>query len=480
MMESVLHTQDPLADDPAAWDAFVCGHAHAHFLQLDAWGRLKSRFGWSSQRVCLNGEGGRPCGGVQVLFRRVAGITLAYAPRGPLVDWSDPASTEALLERVEQVARSQGAAFLKLEPDLLDTDENRARLRELGFRPSPQTIQPRSTIVVDLAPSEDEILARMKSKWRYNIRLAERKGVAVRPASPGDLPRFLEIMQETADRDGFAVHSGAYYRTAYELFTPDRGVFLLAEADGCILGGIVVLIAGATAWYVWGASSNQGRNLMPNHALQWAGMQWAKAHGAVRYDLWGIPDEIGQVAVGMSRGRGGAIPATDIPVDVQSLPRGDLWGVFRFKQGFGGVVERFVGAWDRPLRPLLYQGYRAGVALRRRGGTNRNLPHAARELAAETLADIRSMWPPAQAREALSAVDDPATWRAVLAQLPEPHVLQSWEWGEVKAQTGWRAQRYVTPSTGKPAAAFQFLTRQPFPGLPFSIGYIPKGPLLNW
>ena len=91
--------------------------------------------------------------------------------------------------------------------------------------------------------------------------------------------------------------------------TPEHGAYLLAEYDGQPLAALVVVVCGRTAWYLWGASANRERNRMPNHALQWAAMQWAVAHGATRYDLWGIPDEIGQLAVGMAHGDGSRIPA---------------------------------------------------------------------------------------------------------------------------------------------------------------------------
>ncbi len=115
---------------------------------------------------------------------------------------------------------------LKIEPDLPDTAANRALLTRYGFRPSPQTVQPRSTVILDIRGDEDDILARMKSKWRYNVRLAERKGVTVRAGSRDDLRHFQALMETTGERDAFDVHSMDYYRKAYDLFVPGQGVFL--------------------------------------------------------------------------------------------------------------------------------------------------------------------------------------------------------------------------------------------------------------
>ncbi len=253
-----------------------------------------------------------------------------------------------------------------------------------------------------------------------------------------------------------------------------RGSFSFAEFEGEPLASIVVLQTGHTAWYLWGASSNRHRNLMPNHALQWAAIQWARARGATRYDLWGIPDEIGQVALGMRGESGEPVLAEAIPVDVETLPDGDLWGVFRFKQGFGGTVERFVGAWDLPLSGPGYALYQSGLTVRaaRAEGKLFDVRHWAGK--------ARALLPRSEG-PSLHKVIDAQTWRARLTALPDPHVLQSWEWGALKDQTGWHAERFVIPrADGRPGAAFQLLWRQPLPVVPLRVAYIPKGPVLDW
>ncbi len=458
------------------WDAFIESHPHAAFLQLSAWGQLKSAFEWSSQTVTLADGKGQIQAGALLLFRRIAGLTFGYVPRGPLTDWEDEATTRALLERIDDAARQQGAAFVKIEPSLLDTPTNRARLARYGFRPSPQTVQPRSTIALDISGSEDEILGQMKSKWRYNIRLAERKEVTVRAGAADDLRHFQALMETTGDRDGFAVHSFDYYRQAFDLLVPRHAVYLYAEYGGQVLASIVVLHCGPMAWYVWGASSDAERNRMPNHALQWAAIRWARERGATRYDFWGIPDEIGQVAAGMADGL--PVPAEAMPVDVAAFPAGDLWGVFRFKQGFGGVVERTVGAWDRPLSSPLYQLYTVGVALR----AARAAGQSPRQIAKESVNALLSPRPADPlGSSVLQTIEAASEWRVILADLPDPHVLQSWEWGSLKAQTGWQAERFLLSGADeKLEAAFQYLWRQPVPRLPLRVGYVPKGPVLDW
>ena len=210
---------------------------------------------------------------------------------GVTLSRSGPGSTEA-----KRICRRRRAALLKIEPDLPDAPELAARLTGFGFRPSPQRIQPLSTIVIDLAPDIDAILACMKPKWRYNIRLAERKGVTVRSGTQADLPAIQSLLDLTGKRDGFGVHSPEYYALATQIFAPPGVLnWLVAEHEGQMLAAIAVFAFGSGAWYMWGASGEHDRNLMPNHALQWAAICWAKERGCQVYDLWGIPDEVGRI-----------------------------------------------------------------------------------------------------------------------------------------------------------------------------------------
>jgi lipid II:glycine glycyltransferase (peptidoglycan interpeptide bridge formation enzyme) len=192
----------------------------------------------------------------------------------------------------------------------------------------------------------------MKSKTRYNVRLAGRKGITVRPGDEADLPAFYRLMETTAERDRFAIHSQAYYEAAHRLFVPcGQGRLLLAEYKGQLLAGLVVLIpgpgSGGTACYMYGASSDEHRNLMPTYLLQWEAMCWARQQGCRTYDLWGVPDE------------------DEETLESQFLERSDgLWGVYRFKRGFGGRLVRTVGAWDLVYAPLRYRLYTWAVALR--------------------------------------------------------------------------------------------------------------------
>jgi len=335
---------------PDAWDRFVASRPDGHVLQTSPWARLKADFGWSAQRVALM-DGDDIAAGAQLLFRRLpAGLgTLAYVPKGPVVDWSDPEQCQQLLTAMDRAARSHRAVALTVEPNLDDDPTHRETLQTLGFQPAPfGAVQPRRTLIVDVTPDEDDILMAMKSKTRYNIRLASRKGVEVREAEPEDVATFNDLLAATADRADFGIHPPSYYRRAYDLFAErDWARILLAEVEGRAVAGVMVFALPPRSWYFYGASISAHREKMPTYRLQWEAMRWAKARGCRTYDLWGVPD------------------ADREQLEDQFMERSDgLWGVYRFKRGFGGDLVRSVGTWDRVQAPLRYQLYRAALGLR--------------------------------------------------------------------------------------------------------------------
>ncbi|MDO9349025.1 MAG: peptidoglycan bridge formation glycyltransferase FemA/FemB family protein, partial [Anaerolineales bacterium] len=304
------------------WNTFLANSPHAHLLQTGEWGELKSAFGWEAVRI-VAGEVG-----AQILFRRLPlGFTLAYMPKGPVFSNQSSVISDQFWAEVDEDCRARHAIFLKIEPD--DWDDSPLLLgaprgcfaKGPGVRSIPHNIQPPRTIVIDLCGKEDEILARMKQKTRYNIRLAEKKGVAVRAWD--DVAAFHRIVLATGERDVFGVHSLEYYRRSYNLFH-EAGMceMLVAEYEGRPLAALMVFARGKRAWYFYGASSDEARNLMPTYLLQWEAMRWAKARGCEEYDLWGVPD------------------GDEETLETQFSARSDgLWGVYRFKRGFGGEVR---------------------------------------------------------------------------------------------------------------------------------------------
>lgn len=305
------------------WDRFLSQHPNAHLLQTGEWGELKSAFGWKPVRVVSGNVG------VQILFRKLPlGFTVGYIPKANI--------DQSLLPEIDSVCKSHRAIFLKLEPDQWEDD---TPITNYQLPKSPHNIQPPRTIIINIKDTEDAILAKMKQKTRYNIRLAEKKGVTVRTWD--DIQAFHKMMLVTGGRDGFGVHSLGYYKRAYELLQPKGlGEVLVAEYEGKPLAVLFVARNGHRAYYLYGASTDEERNRMPAYLLQWEAMKWAKARGCEEYDLWGVPDE------------------DEATLEANFETRHDgLWGVYRFKRGFGGELKRAVQAMDRVYNPLLYRLY---------------------------------------------------------------------------------------------------------------------------
>jgi peptidoglycan pentaglycine glycine transferase (the first glycine) len=314
---------------PAEWDLFLSHHPEAHILQTTAWGELKQAFHWQVHRLQHGGTG------VQILFRRLfPGIRLAYIPKGPIGnDW------DAMLPEIDRVCRKLHCVFLKVEPDGWEEADNKPSPPPSGFVLSPQSIQPPRTLLLDLHGDDQVLLGRMKQKTRYNINLALKKGVVIHPTT--DLDIFHSLIELTAQRDRFGAHHLDYYRRAYQLFHPlGQCELFLAEYEQNPLAALMVFAYGKRAWYFYGGSANIHRERMPNYLLQWESMRWARSQGCTEYDFWGVPD------------------ADLNTLEAEFTNRSDgLWGVYRFKRGFGGELYRAIGSWDRVYQPLLYRLY---------------------------------------------------------------------------------------------------------------------------
>ncbi|MGA2505259.1 MAG: peptidoglycan bridge formation glycyltransferase FemA/FemB family protein [Anaerolineales bacterium] len=313
------------------WNAFLSHHPAAHLLQSGEWGQLKSAFGWEAIYI-IEGDTG-----AQILFRHLPlGFTLAYLPKGPV---TETVPNQGFWLALDNACRTRRAVFLKIEPNGWEEQGLASIYNRQGLIPSLQHIQPRNTLVIDLHGSEDDIFDRMKPKTRYNIRLAGRKEVVVHPTE--DIETFYSVMTMTGQREEFNVHSKEYYRRAYELFYPKRMCELfLADFQGRTLACLMVFARSKQAYYFYGASSDFERNRKATYPLQWEAIRWARAQGCEEYDMWGIPDE-----------------ATDVAEDDAEAREDGLWGVYRFKRGFGGSIKHAIPTMDRIYNPLLYKLY---------------------------------------------------------------------------------------------------------------------------
>ena len=327
-----------IVQDREEWNRGLTTFPTPHVLQTWEWGEVKAQTGWRTLPLRLT-QAGRDVAQALVLRRNIPFLpwALGYVPKGPILDWSDSRAVDTTLTVLEETARRQHLLFLKIDPDVdPDTPEGQTllrRLRERGWRPSPQPIQFRNTVLVDLTGSEEDILARMKSKWRYNIRLAQRRGIHVREGNEADLPRFYALYEETARRDAFLIRPYSYYERVWRTFMGrEMAVLLLAEWEGEPVAGVMLFLFGERAWYMYGASAGgPARKHMPNHLLQWEAMRVARRRGCTVYDMWGAPDVLDE--------------------------RDPMWGVYRFKIGFGGTFQRWIGAWDFPVHARMYDVY---------------------------------------------------------------------------------------------------------------------------
>lgn len=350
------------------------------FLQAEFWAQFKSDFGWSFRSFALDfapevGEAATTEAEPQstelrVLIRRLAGpLSFAYVPGGPALEC--PANLRSkLLAELGAALRPHlppTCILIRFDPPWYEPEgEGRAEGPaaspkpsgpEVSGEPAPPIIrpifqkplrkagsdvQPPDTVLLSLEPGEEEILAGMKPKWRYNIRLAAKKGVLVTEEGAGGLSAFYNLYEETSKRDRIAIHPLKYYeglfaRTESGPGAPDLRLWV-ARHEGEALAAIITLFYGDTATYLYGASSDNKRELMPAYALQWAAIRAARDAGCVVYDFYGIP------------------PSDD--------PDHPMAGLYRFKRGFGGRVVHYAGSWDLVLSAPLYLAWRGAEALR--------------------------------------------------------------------------------------------------------------------
>jgi lipid II:glycine glycyltransferase (peptidoglycan interpeptide bridge formation enzyme) len=366
------------------WNSLISRLPNPHFLQSYEWGQVKAKYGQQPIYLVWNSEGKMqaetdvsklssfafyPSAAALVLKRQIlrngfaARLSILYSPKGPLLDWANEPLRSHVLNGLQSFAKQQGAIFLKMDPDVVlgtGTPANETTinlrgqavmsvLKHRGWQYSPDQIQFKNTVLIDLNPSEEKILARMKQKTRYNIRLAEKKGITLRVGTADDLSMLYKMYAETSLRDGFVIRDEAYYQTVWKTFISNmhspmivehpRGANydlpftepLIAEVDSEPVAAIFVFYFAGRAYYVYGMSRDKHREKMPTYLLQWEAVKRAKVRGCSSYDLWGAPEVFDE--------------------------SDSMWGVYRFKEGLGGQVVRTLGAWDYVASPFWYKMY---------------------------------------------------------------------------------------------------------------------------
>jgi peptidoglycan pentaglycine glycine transferase (the first glycine) len=354
------------------WNEITSKFPDPHFLQTYEWGQVKAKYGWTPFYAVWTDDGKvqvspnpqslitNHCVAACLILKKkilnrgfAARLSVLYAPKGPLLDWDNIPLRTRVLNDLQAFAKKQGAIFLKIDPDIVlgrgipnsegDVPENSgqaagAELARRGWAYSSDQIQFRNTVLINLSATEEEMLARMKPKTRYNIRLSEKKGVSVRVGTLDDLPMLYKMYAETSIRDGFVIRDENYYMTVWKLFITNyqlpispSAIPLIAEVNNEPVAAIFLFMFAGRAYYVYGMSRNVHREKMPTYLLQWEAIKRAKTSGCSAYDLWGAPEVFDE--------------------------SDSMWGVYRFKEGLGGEVVRTLGAYDFAPTKLWYKLY---------------------------------------------------------------------------------------------------------------------------
>lgn len=315
------------------YESFVRSHPKGHFMQTAAWAAQKPYWRWAA--VAVRDEDGQIIGSCAVLIRQIPFLswTLVYACRGPVCDPEDIQTLEALMDGVREIAQANHAYAILLDPDVpqencafWDAMEDIcgvAPVQNDGF----EGIQPRFVFRLNLeGKSLDEIFSAFSQKTRYNIRLSERRGVTVKSEGLSACPEFYELMEQTGRRDGFKTRRRPYFERLLQNFGPDARLYM-ARLDGQAVAGTLAVHCGDKVWYIYGASSNEHRDCMPNALLQWNMIHWAKELSCRLYDFRGVPGDL--------------------------RPENHLYGLYRFKKGFGGDFTAFGGEIHIVEKPMV-------------------------------------------------------------------------------------------------------------------------------
>ncbi len=338
-MYQIIAKQD--AAGCQALESFVSSHPKGPFLQSTLWPGAKPQWDWRG--VLSKGEDGQVRGALSILIRKMpGGYAMLYAPRGPVCDIHDEAVLKELFSGAAQVAKQCRGYLLQVDPDVPNSDEEfKAEMARLGFDRAADSlnfegIQPRFVFRLDVAgKSEEEIMAGFEQKTRYNIRLAGKKGVTTR-FWPGDgeipdeaLSAFSSLMETTGRRDRFLVRNKAYFANMLKALGAHARLYL-AYLDDLPISGTLACRYGDKVWYMYGASSNEHRNVMPNYLLQWDMIRWSIESGCRIYDFRGVSGDLS--------------------------PENPLYGLYRFKKGFNGEFCEFCSMFTMVYKPLVAKG----------------------------------------------------------------------------------------------------------------------------
>ena len=328
-------------EDKTQWESFVLATPTHTFLHAWNWGEFNRCMGDKVFRLGLFEEG--ELVGVALIIRVHARRgSFLFCPHGPLIKWQNPKHLDAFFAYLKDLARREGVAFIRISPLILEGAESRGVFHHLGFRDAPIHMHAEATWMLDIRPSEEELLAGMRKNTRYYVRRAARDGVKIiQSRDPADVASFNALYQETVDRHHFVPYSEEYLEKQFGAFAADDQVAVfLARYGGEVLSGAVIMFYGKAAFYHHGASSSLHPKIPSSYLLQWEAIREAKRRGCTLYNFWGIART--------------------------EDPQHPWAGLTFFKQGFGGFRVDYLHAQDLPLSPLYWFTYGVETIRRRR------------------------------------------------------------------------------------------------------------------
>lgn len=341
------------AEEDLDWNTFLAATPGGHYVQTSHWARIKARYGWRMLRIVV-AQDGRIVAGAQLLLRRLSFLgTIGYVPKGPLLADTSPELLRYMLDTLHQVARAQRVRYLAIQPP----SNGRMLARQLdaqGFLPQPKLGTCTATILIDLSPDLDALLAQIKKRTRANIRRAQELGVTVREGSASDLEAFYQLLVIAGRRKNFPIYSRGYYTALWNALEPHGQIKLfIAEYAGEPVSAQLAIAFGDTLYSHVSAWSGLHGSCKPNEALDWAAIVWAKTNGYRFFDFEGINPSVAYALL-----HGQPLPSTPSP-DADPM-------VTSYKLGFGGQITLLPVACDHLYNPLLRRAYRSFFPLLQR------------------------------------------------------------------------------------------------------------------
>ena len=327
-----------------ALDRFVENHPQGSFTQCSTWRKVKNNWGFEAV-VCRN-DSGDIIGSISVLIQKIPliGSCFLYAPRGPVCDLHDAHTLRQLKAGVDVLAKQYRAHTFKMDPDALEDDAEFCRIaKALGFVRSfgPdgfEGIQARFNYRLYLRGRDEEtLMANLTQQTRRNLRKAIKFGVTVQVVGEEHLDDFVRLMATTGERDGFAVRPRAYFVRFLEALGAHARLYMAFYEGKAIAGAITTNFGGKTC-YVYGASDNEHREVMPNYLMQWEMIRWAIETGCTVYDFQGISGNLEEEG-------------------------NHMYGLYRFKRGFNGQIDALLGEFDYTYRPIAAKMVDHAIAL---------------------------------------------------------------------------------------------------------------------